>query len=39
MGIFKDNQLDFNRVIWEVHKPSSPQYILTTSALQTKGTK
>jgi len=24
MGIFKDNQLNFNRVIWEVHKPSSP---------------
>jgi len=24
MGIFKDNQLNFNRVMWEVHKPLSP---------------
>lgn len=33
MGIFKDNQLNFNRVVWEVHKPSSPQTALIFNAL------
>ena len=39
MGIFKDNQLNFNRVILVVHKPSSPQNILLINALRLQGTK